>query len=1215
MKETRKPATTLVSPPDLPVSQSHILLSTSVRYAMKRTFISSVLLFVPFTLLAQEWERQNPLPRHESLDDVRVFNEDSVIAGPQRYPHGRGSHSIPNNHLHYSGPVRLNPSSTYYSTEMHVHGSFSEGPASMESTTKEGRNVGLDVLWWSDHDHRITYYHHASTFSFENWLEPLSQGESWIPKTLSDLTKPKLMEINGSGGFDWYETVFTNESAFQGLNSMKVSGTSSTPEFSDLLYRFSATRLEKRALASDVTVSLGVLPAVISPDARPVVHVVLSRHEPLPPNVEWEQYSIHYFLTNDSLDLPYHDGTTYCVPVAFDSNAWNLIDFHLTQDAIAGFSYLIGIDNSMFEINLGIESRLSGMAVVYFDSLVISTSISGNDLFQVQGTMIDSFQNRIPEVTQLQGLEISQWKHLNEFGENVVLPDYDSIAQIGGYLDANGWITDEDGFREYSASYIVERAHERGSIVSYNHMYGASSDSIGGPDPQQTFEDLYAAGAYGVDLLEVGYTSRGGQDLSAHLWVWDELAKNGLCLGGTGVGDSHGLAPGVWNLRGNKMVSWIYAEGPSVSALLDGLARGRVFFGDLTLFEGSVDLLTTQGFLMGQVVLTDRSTAEVGINIHGLAMGDRIEVLWDGQVQSSYSASQDTISIVETHPIGSAGTFVRVAVESAGGEPKVFSNPIYFTRTPPAGGINPFKAGIDFGNLISTLIDGVTITNVALVVNGESSVMTIDGIAEAGTIVLRAADGVLPDSVRFNAMTGSWEVQDTLLVLFDLYGTGSIDVYRSDTTSSPDPLAQYGIRYGSTGNAEPNNPGALISIDPLTGVGTLIGPTGINGDNGPSVHSLAIKSTGEMYAMSHTTSSDIYSVDASTGTGTFVANTGLRSPGDICFDAEDLLYAVDDTNILYTIDETTGVKTVAGATGVALVGLAYDPSDGTMYGSGSVDDIYTIDLETGAATLVGPTGLGGSTPDIHFDQAGNLFGVKRGAGGVYDYIAIDKTTGAGTRIGSTGFFAVVGLATRLEPPPAIPCGDVANFQARCRAGGTIQARLTLANTNYTGELVEFSIDGSPYQVTVGSSGRANLSVGVFGLGLHTVEVTNPAGCVDPVTVSCRSGVAKEGDDLWNDEEAWEIPVTTTLLGNYPNPFNPSTTFRYALAEPGLVSLKIYNMLGQLVRTVVDAHQVEGYYEAIWDGRNETGAAVASGIYVYRMIAGSFVETKRMLLLR
>ncbi len=107
-----------------------------------------------------------------------------------------------------------------------------------------------------------------------------------------------------------------------------------------------------------------------------------------------------------------------------------------------------------------------------------------------------------------------------------------------------------------------------------------------------------------------------------------------------------------------------------------------------------------------------------------------------------------------------------------------------------------------------------------------------------------------------------------------------------------------------------------------------------------------------------------------------------------------------------------------------------------------------------------------------------------------------------------------------------------------------------------------------------------------------------------------------GDDGRREEnKALETPPQMALFGNYPNPFNPSTTFRYGLSEPGQISLNIYNMLGQLVRTVVKDYQVAGFYEVAWDGRNETGATVSSGIYVYRMVAGTNVETRKMLLMK
>ncbi len=90
-------------------------------------------------------------------------------------------------------------------------------------------------------------------------------------------------------------------------------------------------------------------------------------------------------------------------------------------------------------------------------------------------------------------------------------------------------------------------------------------------------------------------------------------------------------------------------------------------------------------------------------------------------------------------------------------------------------------------------------------------------------------------------------------------------------------------------------------------------------------------------------------------------------------------------------------------------------------------------------------------------------------------------------------------------------------------------------------------------------------------------------------------------------QATEIPRTFSLEQNYPNPFNPSTTIHYELPKASTVSLKIFNALGQLVTTLVDEKKEPGYYAVRWK------ANVPSGIYFYRLQAGGYVETKKMIL--
>ena len=99
-----------------------------------------------------------------------------------------------------------------------------------------------------------------------------------------------------------------------------------------------------------------------------------------------------------------------------------------------------------------------------------------------------------------------------------------------------------------------------------------------------------------------------------------------------------------------------------------------------------------------------------------------------------------------------------------------------------------------------------------------------------------------------------------------------------------------------------------------------------------------------------------------------------------------------------------------------------------------------------------------------------------------------------------------------------------------------------------------------------------------------------------------------------------LPEKTALLPNYPNPFNPETWIPYHLAEPAGVTLHIYAADGALVRTLVLGHQTAGIYEsrnraAYWDGKNEVGEPVASGVYFYTLTAGEFTATRKMLIVK
>ena len=169
------------------------------------------------------------------------------------------------------------------------------------------------------------------------------------------------------------------------------------------------------------------------------------------------------------------------------------------------------------------------------------------------------------------------------------------------------------------------------------------------------------------------------------------------------------------------------------------------------------------------------------------------------------------------------------------------------------------------------------------------------------------------------------------------------------------------------------------------------------------------------------------------------------------------------------------------------------------------------------------------------------------------------------------------------------------------------------------ETLFLSSNRTPGQVDIGAvkiDGR-----GASGDGKLVELVFRTSGTpVSPdfqVSESVLVGVDGAVDMLHNAEigNLKPLPDRFSLEQNVPNPFNPSTAIAYQLPEAGMVRLAIYNLLGQEVRVLVNEQRNAGSFTATWDGTDALGRRAASGIYLYRIQAGSFLATKRMLLLK
>ena len=118
---------------------------------------------------------------------------------------------------------------------------------------------------------------------------------------------------------------------------------------------------------------------------------------------------------------------------------------------------------------------------------------------------------------------------------------------------------------------------------------------------------------------------------------------------------------------------------------------------------------------------------------------------------------------------------------------------------------------------------------------------------------------------------------------------------------------------------------------------------------------------------------------------------------------------------------------------------------------------------------------------------------------------------------------------------------------------------------------------------------------------------------DPDNPSINVSLMGSSTEVSNEDGV--NPVITELMGNYPNPFNPTTTIRFSLKERGPVNINIYNILGQRVKTLVSGDLESGQHSYTWDGVDANGRNVASGVYFYKMQAGKYSSTKKMIMMK
>jgi hypothetical protein len=194
-------------------------------------------------------------------------------------------------------------------------------------------------------------------------------------------------------------------------------------------------------------------------------------------------------------------------------------------------------------------------------------------------------------------------------------------------------------------------------------------------------------------------------------------------------------------------------------------------------------------------------------------------------------------------------------------------------------------------------------------------------------------------------------------------------------------------------------------------------------------------------------------------------------------------------------------------------------------------------------------------------------------------------------------------------------------------GDTAWVRRYDNQENVWDEVYSLAVQGCGDIYVVGTSGTIKydtdgnlLWVGLWG-GVDIILDGSNNVCVVGNDVSTGASdyltvkYVQTGTDIMDETAEREKPSAFTLSQNYPNPFNQTTKIEFTLAKSGVVSLNIYDILGRKVRTLVSEHLSSGYKSVLWDGKNDSGKDVASGIYFYQLKVGDFSETKKLVLLK
>ena len=445
---------------------------------------------------------------------------------------------------------------------MHVHASFSEGIGSMQAHLAEAERTGVEVIWWTEHDHRMVARRYLDNVHFNGLTE-------WSGATSVTWRSSYAGALRTSSASIVTKPVSPND---VGDRALRLSAVSSGAYGGTRTLTADVRNYGLTTSIDGTTVVLDVRPIDIGEDAWFDI-VVETSYRPAISGRPAGQYRLRYRVgggrpVDSVVEVEPLDGL---IVVDAPAMRWTTLSLDLVTDFTQLWPDVDFRDSALTEFAFAVTSRNQASSTFVVDALRFDRTHKGaNSVLEVQRELIAHYTPLFPTVVQHQGLEVSEnTPHLNWLGVPEIWP-----AAAPENTDIG---------------LAISAIQASGGVASYNHPFGTSGGPLSTSQRTAKRRALTATfideRVFGADVLEVGYTGgRAGMVQSDYVAMWDVLSRNLVLATGVGVTDDHrGIS---WTGQQWRHVTGVWAADTELASLQAALRAGRAWFADLAALTG-----------------------------------------------------------------------------------------------------------------------------------------------------------------------------------------------------------------------------------------------------------------------------------------------------------------------------------------------------------------------------------------------------------------------------------------------------------------------------------------------------------------------------------------------------------------------------------------------------------------------------------------------------